>query len=239
MGLFETLVFYLVIGIGVASAVYLSQSDASIADQALRVGTAFLFWPVYLPLLLTHPPSAGLADENSSDRRTTPDDLDQAITRVEQELDAALKSLDGWAENVLAGEQGRLSELRAAWHLQAERIRELDGLLGRPDFLADTRPVPYAEHTTNDLQSIPDRQQNSLLAREQNIDRLRQVRRQMHDDLLGTLAWVRELVTMIHLAKFTGAPASRAEELISQIAASVEGLSEVTAWKHESLVGSR
>jgi hypothetical protein len=45
---------------------------------------------------------------------------------------------------------------------------------------------------------------------------------------MGTLAWVRELVSMIHLAKFTGAPASRAEELVAQIAAAVEGLSEVT-----------
>jgi hypothetical protein len=43
---------------------------------------------------------------------------------------------------------------------------------------------------------------------------------------------------MIHLAKFTGAPASRAEELIAQIAASVEGLSEVTSWKNESLTSS-
>jgi hypothetical protein len=50
---------------------------------------------------------------------------------------------------------------------------------------------------------------------------------------MGTLAWVRELVSMIHLAKFTGAPASRAEELVAQIAAAVEGLSEVT-WQEES-----
>ena len=52
----------------------------------------------------------------------------------------------------------------------------------------------------------------------------------MFDDLLATLAWVRELVTMIHLAKFSGAPASRAEELVSQIAAAVEGLREATSW---------
>jgi hypothetical protein len=55
----------------------------------------------------------------------------------------------------------------------------------------------------------------------------------MYDDLMGTLAWVRELVTMIHLARYTGAPASRAEELVGQIAAAVEGLSEVSAW-HET-----
>ena len=44
---------------------------------------------------------------------------------------------------------------------------------------------------------------------------------------MATLAWIRELVSMIHLAKFTGAPASRAEELVAQIAASVEGISAI------------
>ena len=33
---------------------------------------------------------------------------------------------------------------------------------------------------------------------------------------MGNLAWVRELVSMIHLAKFSGAPAARAEELVAQ-----------------------
>jgi hypothetical protein len=37
---------------------------------------------------------------------------------------------------------------------------------------------------------------------------------------------------MIHLAKFTGAPASRASELVAQIAAAVEGISAVT-WQDE------
>ncbi len=71
----------------------------------------------------------------------------------------------------------------------------------------------------------------------QNLDRLRQVRQRTLDDLLGTLAWVRELVWMIHLAKFTGAPASRAEELVAQIAAAVAGLSDLT-WQEESLVAT-
>jgi hypothetical protein len=43
---------------------------------------------------------------------------------------------------------------------------------------------------------------------------------------MATLAPVGELVSMIHLAKFTGTPAAHAEELVGQIAAAVEGLSE-------------
>jgi len=54
------------------------------------------------------------------------------------------------------------------------------------------------------------------------------LRKRAYDDLVGSLAWVRELVSMIHLAKFSGAPAARAEELVAQIAAAVEDLSELT-----------
>ena len=72
------------------------------------------------------------------------------------------------------------------------------------------------------------RRSQSELARRANFERLRRVRRHAYDDLMGTLAWVRELVSMIHLAKFTGAPASRAGELVAQIAAAVEGVSAVT-----------
>src|SRR5207249_9122685 len=91
----------------------------------------------------------------------------------------------------------------------------------------------YGEETTSPTAlsagaAIADRLRGSQLVIRQNIDRLRQVRQRTLEDLLGTLAWVRELVSMIHLAKFTGAPASRAEELVAQIAAAVEGLSEVT-----------
>jgi hypothetical protein len=61
----------------------------------------------------------------------------------------------------------------------------------------------------------------------------------MHADLVGTLAWVRELVTMIHLARFSGAPAARIEELVAQIAAAVEGLSEVSAWREPAPLAGR
>ncbi len=70
---------------------------------------------------------------------------------------------------------------------------------------------------------------------QENIQRLRLVRQRTYDDLLSNLAWVRELVSMIHLAKFTGAPASRAEELVAQIAAAVEGLSDLT-WREEATI---
>ena len=234
MGFTATILFYLLIGAGVSVAVFLSDDELTVIENLFRTSTAIVFWPLYLPALLNRPP----VNVESAASVEPVDGMTEFIKQVEAELDSALNSLDGWAEGVLAFEYDRFSELRAAWHLQAARIRELDGLLAQPEFLetATGSNQESDEFATADRRS--ERIHTSERARQENIDRLRAVRRQMDADLVGTLSWVRELVTMIHLAKFTGAPASRAEELVAQIAAAVEGLSEVTMWKDEPLAST-
>jgi hypothetical protein len=214
MGLDVTLFFYLVTGMGVAIAVFLADRRRGGWFWGFRLATATLFWPIYLPLLLARPgsPAAPRPEPDEPAR----DAMASAIAQVESELDAAFRSLDGWAEDVLARETGRLRELRSVWRAQADRLREMDRLLARESAGGGL-----------DVETPGGRLRQSEQARRANLDRLRQVRRRAHDDLMGTLAWVRELVSMIHLAKFTGAPASRAEELVGQIAAAVEGVSAV------------
>ena len=119
----------------------------------------------------------------------------------------------------MSRERDRILELRSAWNSQADRIREMDHLL------ADSH---VSTQLDDDRPSDPVHQ--SERARRDNFARLHQVRDRAYKDLTTTLARVRELVSLIHLAKFTGAPASRAEQLVIEIAASVEGLSEVAAW---------
>jgi hypothetical protein len=210
----QTLVLYLVIGVAVATAVYVTGGDG----RWFRVATAVPFWPLYLPLLLT--PTRPLGEPTAPPA----DELAAAIRQVDAELEAALNSLDGWAEDVLARERVRIRDLRTAWLAQADRIREMDRVLALPEF---------ADEDTPDSPTADDRLRSSRQARRQNVERLRRLRWRAHDDLAGSLAWVRELVSMIHLAKFSGAPAARAEELVAQIAAAVEGLSELT-WAEET-----
>jgi hypothetical protein len=224
MSLGVLLLLHLMAGAGVAGAVYLSGHSRHVGVRFLQVVTAWIFWPLYLPILLarnTSPDSPGGPQDQAS--RGT-DELGSVIAQVNTELDSALDSLDGWAEGVLARERGRLRELRTAWVAQAERIRAMDRLLNRPEYagLAES-PLPSAADG-----EIAARLRDSRDSIRHNLDRVREIRRQTLHDLLGTLAWVRELASMIHLAKFTGAPASRAEELVAQIAAAVEGLSAVS-----------
>jgi len=240
LGLTETLFFYLLMGVGVGAAVLLQDTVLTGSERLFRVLTAVAFWPIYVPVLLQRSPTdeatethGGAVPKPSARPR---DEMDAAIDQVEVELDAAMKSLGGWAENVLAREDARFSELRATWRTQADRIRELDSLLVQPEFVAGSASVENQAVGQDEASSAggDERIRQTEESRRENIARLRAVRRQMHDDLLGTLAWVRELVTMIHLAKFTGAPASRGEELVAQIAAAVQGISEVAEWRDES-----
>jgi hypothetical protein len=226
MNFTTSLLFYLLIGSCVSVAVYLQDEERSGSERTFRIASALVFWPLYLPLLLER---RGRSHTNGPLASTAPvaDSLAQAIQQVESELDAAIGSLDGWAEEALADEDRRLLELRGAWRFQADRIRQLDGLLAA----VRTEAIdPLACDVTGKSASATDRRVRSDHARIENMRRLQELRGRLLDDLLGTLAWVRELVTMIHLAKFSGAPASRAEELVSQIAAAVEGLSEASSW---------
>jgi hypothetical protein len=222
MRLEESIAFYLLVGLGVAAAMLVSSERRSLVDQVFLAAGAALFWPMYLPLLLTQP----AANEPSPNPPNVPgDEMAAAIAEVNNELDAALTSLDGWAEDVLESERGRLAELRVALVAHATRIRSIDALLAGSNVVAVDRELLAADAPPQTL----DRRRQSELARRQNIARLAAVRQKSYDDLMATLAWIRELVSMIHLAKFTGAPASRAEELVAQIAAAVEGISVAAA----------
>lgn len=230
MGFSVTVFFYLLIGLPVAVALWLN--DRSISDGRLfRCLTAPLFWPLYIPLLFASPAMSPQSIMKVDSKIRSSDEMSSMITKVEAELDTALKSLDGWSENALADERSRISELRIAWRHQADSIRQLDRLL-----LESSAPTPSQSSdpalasmgaTSESDQVVPKSVIPHEESRSQNLQKLKRVRRQLYEDLMATLAWVRELVTMIHLAKYTGAPASRAVELVQQIAAAVEGLSKV------------
>jgi hypothetical protein len=226
MNLATTALFYLLIGGAVAGAILVRPDRWSRGDRLFRATTAILFWPLYLPLLLqtnsrgNAPQTLASSNVDGSAPASLDPELSQAITQVEAELDLALGSLDGWSDSVLARERDRFTELRTAWRQQAARIGELDRLLSQPAFLQGVAGATAAAHVAS-----------AETARGENIQRLHAIRRRLHDDLVGTLAKVRELVTMIHLARYTGAPAARAEELVEEIAAAIAGLSEVAEWR--------
>ncbi len=77
MGLTETLVFYLVIGLSIAVAVWAGDEKRPRTARSYRAMTAVIFWPVYLPILLT-PATAGEEPPKGSDE-PRPDELSLKI----------------------------------------------------------------------------------------------------------------------------------------------------------------
>ena len=229
-----TLIFYFVAGVSVAIAVWLTDDAGTVMQRLQRCGklvAAVAFWPMFLPLLLSSGSDTSHSAVNESQQSVHPepdDSMTQAVRQVESELEKALESLDEWSGGILSRELGRIEELRLAWRAQAERVRELDRLLSSPGFEDDS------SSTEDSGMCDVIRIQSARTTRQENIVRLKELRTRLRTDLMATLAWVRELVTMIHLARFSGAPASRAEELVAQIAAAVEGLSEVNSWSDAS-----
>jgi hypothetical protein len=221
----QAILIYLLFGAGVAVALYITDGHTSQGERIFLVASALVFWPIYLPIVLAN--RSGKSPVTNVPRAAK-DEMDRAIEQVDADLSQALSSLEGWAGGALAGEAQRIGELRHAWSALADRIREMDRLLTTPEARSEIAVTPDSglEAISTDVKL---RLQRSQEVRRENLERLKRVRRRSYEDLMGTLAWVRELVSMIHLAKFTGAPASRAQELVAQIAAAVEGLSEVSS----------
>ena len=205
-GLFA--VFYLTLGTAVALGEYAQGRGATALRRAGRAGAALWFWPLFLPFLLA-PREPGLPAPEAG----THDDLTRAVAQVEREIASALQCLRGWADEVLVRERPRLAELRAVWHEQAHHIRAMEHWLAQaePGAATDAGPADPQRH-------------RSEAARADNLRRMRELHQRARGELFGTLAWVRELLSMIHLARFSGAPASRAAELVAQIAAAVDAL---------------
>jgi hypothetical protein len=223
MALGQLLVLHLMAGLGVAVAVYLQTTARHSGLRVFQVVTAVLFWPFYLALLLGRRRAEEVPTEPGAHSGPA-DELARAIAQVDAELEGAWQSLDGWAEGVLTREKGRLQEMRSVWAAQAQRIRDMDRLLSRPEYAVLDNNV----FAVTSADGAGERLRGSQQVIRHNLERLRQVRQQTLKDLLGTLAGVSELVSMIHLARFTGAPASRGEDLVAQIAAAVDGLSAMT-----------
>ena len=169
MGFAETITFYLLIGGGVAIAVYISDARRSRLSPSFRTATALVFWPLYVPGSCWPDRGPSRAGNSEAARQSEGDATLQAIDQVEAELEAALANLDGWIEDVLAPETERLRilEFRLASRGPTD---SRDGSVAHPGRDGgpgpDARPAPGRE--------MSDRCRRSEQARHSNLARLRQ-----------------------------------------------------------------
>lgn len=198
-----TLMLYLLIGAGVAGGLYLTPGRG----QPVNIVLAFPFWPLYLPILLAQPRGA-----SSLRAAPLPDDaMTAAIRQVEREFAAI-----ALPPNAGGSFRERMTVLHASWIAQADRVRAMDRLLSLPE---SDDASSHVSANANGSFEIADAVRDSQAARQANLDRLRQVRHETFDDLMARLARVRELVSRIYVAQFSGASQTGLHELFEQLTA--------------------
>jgi hypothetical protein len=219
----QTLVLYAVLGAGVAVAVYLRGEAIGRLESSFRIASALVFWPLYVPMLLSRTDARGVAAMCFSQAPT--DELALSIAQAESEVNAALESLRGWADNVLAAERGRIHEVREHWVRLARRIRDMDRLLA----LSDDPPQTQGKGIVSpDLvgvvreQGWNERLNQLREARLQSREQLKALRQRAADELMESLLLARQIASMVQLARFNGAPPTMAAELLARIATTTD-----------------
>lgn len=220
MGFSETCLFYLVIGLAVAVAVWTRwPQTGSRSARGWNAVAAVLFWPVYLPILLV--PTEEIPEEAlPAETGQTPVHF-YRIETVKHELQEALAFVSRKARSPFHDDAGRFDELFTAWEAQARRIGQLDRILSTSQAeLPASIPADHSEPA-----------QRFETARRQNLAQLATVREQAERDLVLSLTRVRELISAIYVAELTGSMETRAEELIQEIEDSLDGMFQVAGWQ--------
>jgi hypothetical protein len=209
----STFLIYFLIGVGVAVAVYLSDMARTPMQRCFQTGTCLVFWPLFLPLLLQRVPRVPVP---FAGKPPPGDEITRAIQQVESELHAALRAADA-----LDGKDGSAENLHTRWLAEAARIREMDRLLASPEYSVPNDAIQAERPTVRDGAN-PERFGGGSIAMSAIVEKLRQVRQQTHADLMESLTRVRQLAARLHLARFTGEPAPRVDELLREIEAELE-----------------
>jgi hypothetical protein len=217
MGIVETTVFYLLLGFVTGTAMFLREREAL---SLWRCALAVLAWPVFAPLLLggaARPPTPPAAPNKG--------DADARLQRAEQGLLAVLAELDGAAAGALKQEVPRIQKLAASLQKLSGRVQDMDRILATPEFDADRASALLSELHARGAE-LSDPRALSLRTRLRNIERLKSLREGTAELLERSLLKIEEMSSQVLLLRFAVDPEREVAELMRDIAASVEGLSE-------------
>lgn len=218
MHLLETLVVYLLVGAVVAGAIQLGDASTSPTNLPLHV----VCWPLFAAVLVapeasTEPPATD-RDALPTGDRDHPD-----IRRAERKLVDALDRLDGPAEDALEASRQRIRRLVDSLATMQSRLDEMDDMLGRKEFDEEAARRALEEARQQDASS------DRIASAERRLEHVRQLqtmRADLADDLQAALAKVDEIAAQIALLQFADQPARDVSDLIEEIAAAVDGVSE-------------
>ncbi|MFW5967710.1 MAG: hypothetical protein ACOCV2_09345 [Persicimonas sp.] len=224
MGIAETTIIYGIIGAVVAAAMQMTgDEDKTALAQASSFAARLVCWPFFAPLLLSSdaPPPADAA----ADARPVHDATAPRIDRAERHLIDALESLDGVAGELIEPQRVRVERLCKALRAMRARLDEMENLLASAEFDEER-----AEQTLRRLDEQggagSEERARSVEARLRNIRRLEKMRADLRADFERAILKAEEISSQLRLLRFADQPQREAAELVDDIAATVDGLSE-------------
>jgi hypothetical protein len=215
MGVRETSLIYLLVGVVIAAALVLRSDETSRSRRALLGAAGLVFWPLFAPVLLRG------KRRNSS----ASDAFDVRIRGAEAQLVAALSRIRGVAEELVAPEVARVHGLAGAMAAMEQRVREMDTLLATAEFDAAAASSALVQLESRGL-AEDDPRPESVRSRLRNIDRLRQMRNRTGDDLERIVLKLEEMSSQLRLLEFAGRSDAELVQVIKEIADSVQEVTE-------------
>jgi hypothetical protein len=189
MLLIQSLVLYGLAGVGVGVAFLLRGSGAP-GPRVLFALASVPFWPLLVPLLLMPARS-----ESRGPERAEPVSASR--------LRAALAGLDGLSHELAAPELARIRGLSKAMTALEERVREMDVLLGTPEF-----DLVAAERSLKSLEgrgiAPTDARVASARAHLRNIAALKSLRERSAGDLERVCLQIEAIPAQLKLLRFAG-----------------------------------
>lgn len=218
-----TLVTYLAAG-AVLAAVLANRSAAPSLQRAGTFVVQAVLWPIFVPLLLPAQPPKPAAGADLSG-------YGERIAAAERTLEEALRLLGRDLDDPLSLEAARVRGLGQAMRAAAQRLVELDALLGAQG--------PQEEELTAQVSRLRLDPEAGALAeilaqRVGHLQRLKALRNQARADLERAIARAGELSTRLTLLRYedpsrSGGAAAKARELTDSIEELCRTLNEVRA----------
>ena len=217
MGITETLILYLIIGVVVTSTLRVVGSHSDGAPSLLGLATWLMLWPFFAPAILGHAVSQSEPHPQQHLFPTPPTRLHAAQNRLLE----AIRSLDGLAESVLSPQVAQIEEMMQSLNTAENRLGEMDKLLGSQEFdLSQVDAALGQLHTQGYGEEEP--RVRSLHARRRNIERLQTMRDRTREELERALVRLEEMSSQVMLLRFADQPETRLANLLKDVADNVD-----------------
>lgn len=214
MGIVETAVIYLILGVVVACATALYNPDLTRPYVALRLPLITACWPLFAPLLFvtSNPPP-----RSPGPRAAPPARVEDVCEQAKE----ALAQLDGAAAEMLVDEPRRIGHLAEALKRMSTQIDNMEAALQTPQFDEEAARAELERAPSRD-----DGRGRAIRARLRNIERLRHIHASTVADFEHALSSLEEMVSQLTLLRFAQDSSADVVSRIKALASDVEAVTD-------------